>query len=142
MPSDQVGASDTIALLQTRIRDLEAVLNQNNAALALAFRLPPAHANLFGLLLSLPVVTHDAIQGRLEIATDPKIAIHRLRKRMKVWHEKLGLTGDDVLIHGQRHVGYWINPTMRPVVKRIVDEVTAERLPPEVIVEGSLPLAA
>jgi hypothetical protein len=130
---------DTIALLQTRVRDLEAVLNQNNAALALAFRLPPGHANLLGLLLSLPVVTPDAIQQRLEISTDPKIAIHRLRKRMKVWHERLGLVGDESLIQGQRHVGYWINPTMRPIVKRIVDDATAERrLPPEVTVEARI----
>jgi hypothetical protein len=140
MPGDSLATSDTIAVLQTRIRDLEAVLNQNNAALALAFRLPPAHANLFGLLLSLPVVTHDAIQQRLEIATDPKIAIHRLRKRMKVWHGRLGLKDGDVLIHGQRHVGYWIAPTMRPIVKAIVDKANAERLPPEVMEE--LPAAA
>jgi hypothetical protein len=132
-------ASDKIALLQTRVRDLEAVLNQNNAALALAFRLPPAQANLFGLLLSLPVVTHEAIQHRLEIATDPKIAIHRLRKRLRPWHARLGIAEGGTLIHGQRHVGYWIEPTMRPAVKAIVDAATSERnggLPPEV------PLAA
>jgi hypothetical protein len=136
MATEHEGASDTIALLQTRVRDLEAVLNQNNAALALTFHLPPAHANLFGLLLSVPVVTHDAIQHRLEIATDPKIAIHRLRKRLKAWHARLGLEEDAILIHGRRHVGYWVEATMRPAIRRLVEGATAERLPHEVITEG------
>lgn len=130
------GVSDTIALLQTRVRDLEAVLNQNNAALALAFHLPPAHANLFGLLLSVPVVTHDAIQHRLEIATDPKIAIHRLRKRLKRWHARLGLDENATLIHGRRHVGYWVDATMRPIIRKWVESTTSEKLPPQVTQEG------
>lgn len=127
---------DTLALLQTRVRDLESVLNQNNAGISLTFQLTPAIANLLGLLLSLPLVTPEAIQHRLEIATDPKIAIHRLRKRLLVWHLPLEVKPGAQIVQGRRHVGYWIEPEMKAKMRAQIQKATealtstpAERLP-------------
>jgi hypothetical protein len=123
-------ADDTIAVLKSRVRDLEAVLNQNNVDIALAFRLTPALANLLGLLLAVPLVTPDAIQHRLEIATDPKVAIHRLRNMLKPWAPKLNVAPSEVLIQGRRHVGYWIEPNVKERMKAFVG--AAAGLPAEV----------
>lgn len=115
---------DMLALLQTRVRDLEAVLNQNNSGIALTFQLTPAIANLLGLLLSLPLVTPEAIQHRLEIATDPKIAIHRLRKRLLVWHLPLDVPEGGQIVQGRRHVGYWIDPAMKTKMRAQITKAT------------------
>jgi hypothetical protein len=40
------------------------------------------------------------------------------------------------LIHGRRHVGYWVEATMRPTIRRLVETITSERLPHQVIQEG------
>jgi len=134
-------ADDTIAVLKSRVRDLEAVLNQNNVDIALAFRLTPALANLLGLLLAVPLVTPDAIQHRLEIATDPKVAIHRLRNVIKDWAPKLG-TGSEVLIQGRRHVGYWIEPSIKERMKAFVAAAAETQLPAQVTAEPELVEAA
>jgi hypothetical protein len=111
-PSD----NEEIAALKARIRDYEAVLNQNNLHLAVTFNLTPAISNILGLLLALPVVTPDAIQHRLEIATDPKVAIYKLRQMLAPWHSKLGVGEKDLLIHGRRLVGYWLEPSVKEAI--------------------------
>ena len=121
---------EMLALLQTRVRDLEAVLNQNNAGIALTFQLTPAIANLLGLLLSLPLVTPEAIQHRLEIATDPKIAIHRLRKRLAVWHAPLEVPEGGQIVQGRRHVGYWIAPDMKAKMRAQITKATEAAMKP------------
>lgn len=120
MTTEQLDTVDETAVLKARIHDLEAALNQNNVELAAAFRLTPALANLFGLLLSVPLVTPDIIQHRLEIATDSKVAIHRLRTILKAWAPKLGMSSTDVMIQGKRNVGYWIEPPLRERIKAFI----------------------
>ena len=127
MPDAVTDDADMLALLQGRVRDLEAVLHQNNAGVALSFQLTPALANLLGLLLSLPLVTPEAIQHRLEIATDPKIAIHRLRKRLRPWHAVLGYQPEDNIVQGRRHVGYWITPEVKACLRAYVENAIASK---------------
>jgi hypothetical protein len=121
------GASpDENAALRARIRDLETALNQKNLDIAVTFQLTPALANLLGVLLSLPLVTADTVQHRLEIVTDPKVAIHRLRKMLARWHGKLGLAADGVLIQGRRHVGYWIEPEHKALLNAAIERGSVE----------------
>lgn len=123
---DAGSTADSVAL-KARIRDLEATLNQKNLDIAVAFHLTPALANLLGLLLSMPLVTADTIQNRLEIVTDAKVAIHRLRKRMTRCYGRLGLAEGTILIQGRRHVGYWIEPTHKELLRSVVsNDVTQE----------------
>jgi hypothetical protein len=117
---------DESAVLQARIRDLEAALNQNNLDVAVAFQLTPALANLLGLLLSLPLVSADTIRHRLEIVTDPKVAIHRLRKALARWNSTLGLPDGDSLVKGRRHVGYWIEPEHKELLKSRIASVKSD----------------
>lgn len=97
--------------LKARVRDLEVALKQNDTSLMLAFNLTPAAGNLFGLLLSARVVTADTIQQGLEIATDAKVAIHRLRQQLKPW---------DITIHSRRGLGYWIDAETKARAKALM----------------------
>lgn len=91
---------DETLRLRERVRDLEAALGQNDNTLAVTFRLTPKLSNLLGLLLQLPNVTPEMIQHRLEIASDAKVAMHRLRVHLKSW---------GVVVHSRRHLGYWLD---------------------------------
>lgn len=82
-----------------RVADLETALEQSNSNLAVTFRLPPAMNKLLGLLIALPNVTSEMVHQRLEIATDAKVAVHRLRGLMKP---------HGIQIHSRRNLGYWI----------------------------------
>lgn len=115
-----IQGDNDIAVLQARVRDLETALNQNNLDIAVAFQLTPALANLLGILLALPLATTEIIQKRLEISTDPKVAIHRLRRMMSRWHERLALT--ETPIKGRRCVGYWIEPDVKEKLRAMVTQ--------------------
>jgi hypothetical protein len=96
------------ARLQARVNDLESALGQhNNGGLAARFGLTAKQSNLLGLLLAVECVTPDMIHQRLELATEAKVLVHRLRKHMRPF---------DVTIKGRRAVGYWLT---RPDKDRI-----------------------
>ena len=117
-----VSAEDEIATLQGRIKDLEAALGQKDHRLVLAFDLPPKLSDLLGLLLNSPVVSSLTIRQRLEIASDAKVAIYRLRKTMAKF---------DVAIHWRRGYGYWLDEATK---QRITEKVTsAQALPGETL---------
>ena len=122
MPTQFVPDTDEVAVLQERVSQLEAALNQNNLDIAVTFGLTPALSNLLGLLLALPLVTAEAIQEYLEIATDRKVAICRLRKCLKPWNNRLGLSPTDEIIQSQRYMGYWIEPKVKRRLKDFVYE--------------------
>ena len=104
--------------LRARIRDLEAALKQNDKSLAITFKLPPVLSNLLGLLLSVPIVTPEMVRQRLEITTDAKVAMHRLRNHLKPW---------DIKIHSRRNIGYWIEADDKHRIKAMLTpEVSAE----------------
>jgi hypothetical protein len=106
-----VSQDDVIASLQARIRDLEAALGLHNEKMALTFRLPPQRNQLLGLLLALPTVSEDTIQQRLELATDARVAVFRLRKHL----EPFG-----VVVSSRRHIGYWLEPDMKERVRQLI----------------------
>lgn len=95
-----------IAGLEARIRDLEGALQQRNKYLAATFKLTPALNKLLGLLLALPNVTSEMIRHRLEIATDAKVIIHRLRLHLNDWTDKRNERR--IVIESRRSLGYWI----------------------------------
>jgi hypothetical protein len=111
----RVNADDETATLRARVRDLEAVLGQNHEGITATFRLPPVLSNLFGLLLSLPNVTSEMIRQRLEIATDAKVAIHRLRTHLKDF---------DIEIQSRRNVGYWFDDATKVRIRALIAPAT------------------
>jgi hypothetical protein len=72
---------------------------------------------LLGCLLATPNVTSDMITVRLGIATDAKVAIHRLRDVLKP---------HGIPIQGRRGVGYWLEPADKEKVRSITQRVTAD----------------
>lgn len=98
---------DELVQAKARIRDLEFALGQNDHSIALAYNLTPKLSDLFGLLIALPVVTSEMIRQRLEIATDAKVAIHRLRHNLPA----------DVKVHGRRGFGYWLDEATKAEIK-------------------------
>jgi hypothetical protein len=102
---------DEVTQLRARVKDLEAALSQNDHTLALAYNLPPRLSDLLGLLLNLPVVSSEMIRQRLEIATDAKVAIHRLRKH---------LTPYGIKVEGRRGFGYWLSEDTKEAIRAVV----------------------
>jgi hypothetical protein len=111
-----------VAALQARILDLEAALRQNDANLIATFHLPEQLANIFGLLMSLPLVTADMLQQRLELVADAKVSIYRLRLHMAEY---------GVTIHSRRTVGYWLDNETKD---RVRDRVAANFAPKQATV--------
>jgi len=105
--------------MEARIRDLEGALCQNNLELAVTFQLTPALANILGLLISLPLVSGETIEHRLELSPSPKVAVHRLRRALSQWQGILEL-GDEPLIKGRRCVGYWIEPEHKEKLRQLI----------------------
>lgn len=108
MPHDE-----ELERLQQRVKDLEGALGQNNELLAVTFKLTPVLNNLLGLLLALPNVTPEMIRQRLEIASDAKVGMHRLRKHL----EKFG-----VEIQSRRNLGYWLEDETKLKIRKLVAE--------------------
>ncbi len=102
MTEPQLTAQEENERLRLRIADLEKVLKQTNGSeLALAFHLPPVMEKLLGLLLAMPLVTGEMVERRLDISTQPKIAVYRLREYLK---------RHAVDVKCKRNVGWWIEP--------------------------------
>ncbi len=105
------------AALRARVKDLEAILGQNDKLLVVTFRLPPVLANILGLLMSQSLVTSEMLEDRLNVR-DAKAAMHRLRKALMPW---------GVVIDSGRHIGYWIEPE----VKKEIDLLLTSRVTEE-----------
>jgi len=111
-----MSSNEEVATLNARIKDLETTLGLRNEKLTVTFRLTPSQSKLLGLLLVLPHVTPDMVRQRLEIATDPKVAFHRLRQHLLPW---------DIFIKSRRNVGYWLEDDMKVRVKTLLVEAGA-----------------
>jgi hypothetical protein len=119
--------TDTIESLRIRIleledenEDLKRMLGQKDRRYDVAFNLPRAQARLLGLFMTVPVVTKEMVEERLGIATNARVAIHRLRQ---------SLYSHEVFIKAQVGVGYWLTPEMKARVKAKVEAVGV--IPPE-----------
>jgi hypothetical protein len=91
-------------------------LHQRDEDFALVFDLPPKLGDLLGLLYTMPVVSKETIVNRLEIATDAKAAVYRLRKLV----EK-----HNIEIVGRREYGYFLTDSSRDIVRRRLLSVSA-----------------
>lgn len=111
---------DEAAVLQGRIKDLEAALMIGSKAIGATFLLPPRLADILGILITQPVVTTDVMQTRLSLASEPKVAMHRLRKHMA----KYGIK-----INSRNRVGYWIDDESKQQLRAMIEAKTAPREP-------------
>lgn len=114
MKAAKMDKSEEIEVLESRIRDLEALLRQNDHRTMVAYRLTPVLNNIFGLLLSQELVMPEMIEHRLELTGDAKVAMYRLRQHMKPY---------GVEIHSTRKVGYWLDPETKDKVRRTLDAI-------------------
>lgn len=101
------------AKLRARVAELEAVIGRANSDIAAAFKLPPAMNRLFSLLLAVPFVTSDMVTGRLNIATDVKVAMFRLRRMLEPY---------DIKVHARRYIGYWIDQSDKARIRAMLEE--------------------
>lgn len=108
-----------IAALKAQIKELEDLLGLHDDNLGVVFRLPVSLTKLMGLLMSVPNVTPDMIQQRLMIATDAKVAIHRLRTHLEEWQ---------VEIRSRRALGYWFDDETKKKIRAIVTSKVAPGL--------------
>jgi hypothetical protein len=117
----QNDSNEEVDKLRLKVRDLELALGQGNDNLAVTFRLTPVLNNLMGLLLTLPTVTPETIRQRLEIAADPKVAIHRLRKHIEPWGIK---------IRSRRNLGYWLEDEDKAKIKAFLANTLEQKAAP------------
>jgi hypothetical protein len=108
------------AELKQRNHDLETALGLHDDHLGVIFKLPKSLTQLLGLLVAVPNVTPDMIQQRLMIATDAKVAMHRLRQAMEPFYTELGVTPTAGLIQSRRGLGYWIDSSVKDRIKSMV----------------------
>lgn len=111
-----------LAVANSRIADLEKALGLNDDNLGVAFRLSTSLCSLLGCLLSTPNVTPEMITLRLNIATDAKVAIHRLRAVLKD-HGIIRPDGTSV-IQSRRGLGYWLAPEDKDKINAVTLGVT------------------
>lgn len=84
--------------------------------LQMEYDLSPSLAKLMLLLIENKVVTANMIEHDFKIATDAKIAIHRLRRR---------LIPSGIEILSRRDVGYWLPISVKEAIeKRVFKQMT------------------
>ena len=121
--------SEDIHELKEKIRILEDALGQHDASYNLAFALPNKLGRILALLMSTPYVDGDTIEARLSIATPAKLAIMRLRRKLKPY---------GVEVKSQYALGYYLTPESKEKVRKRIAafqaEAPVEELPQ--VVEG------
>lgn len=75
------------------------------------FGLTQQQARLLALLMEVPVASGFDIQRRANMSTEAKVAIHRLRARMKLY---------GVEIKAKRYYGFWLEPDQKAKVKELM----------------------
>jgi hypothetical protein len=107
MKTPIVNTERDVVELKARVAQLEHALAQNDDFIVHLFNLPPALANLFGLLLTKPFVSTQLAQYEMKVVAHAQVSIHRLRARLS----PLGIE-----IHTRRKIGWYL------------DDVTKERV--------------
>jgi hypothetical protein len=98
---------ELVAGLRARIKSLERTLGHNDLSLAMAYHLTPQLNNLLGLLMAQPIVTDDMVRDN-RIATQPKVALNRLRKHLKSY---------GVLVQRKRILGFWLDNDTKETIR-------------------------
>ncbi len=97
-----------------RIHELENQLQAKNAGhenYIMPFGLTQQQAKLLAVLMEVPVADNHMLQQRAKMGTEAKVAIHRLRARMKLY---------DVEIKAKRYYGFWLDPDQKAKVKELM----------------------
>lgn len=96
-----------------RIKELETLLEQKEHVgyehYIRPFKLTQQQAKLLALLMDNPVASAHTIQRG--ISTEAKVAIHRLRQRMKEY---------DVRISAKRYYGFWLDEAEKAKVQKLM----------------------
>lgn len=79
--------------------------------LRLVFHLTPQETNLMLLLMTMKYVSPELIYERLNVATEVRVAMYRLRK---------ALTKKGIDIESKRSFGYWLSDESKEKVHAII----------------------
>lgn len=101
--------------LREKVRELQSALKLNDPSIQTTFRLTPAVADIFGLLMAVQRVTPEMVSQRLGLASDPKVAMHRVRKAVKPF---------GIEVESKRHIGYWLDPETKHRVNQMLEGVS------------------
>lgn len=104
----------TVQDKDARIHELEGLLQDQHMGhehYIMPFGLTQQQAKLLALLMEVPVASADIIQRRIKMSTEAKVAIHRLRARMKLY---------GVTINAKRFYGFWLDPEEKIKVKGLM----------------------
>jgi hypothetical protein len=77
-----------------------------------AFNLPPTLARLLVIMLEGNIVTADEIANKYKIATEGRMAIHRLRSYLE---------GYGIEIKNKRSLGYWLDLDTQKKILELVE---------------------
>jgi hypothetical protein len=75
------------------------------------FKLTQQQAKILALLMEMPVASADIIQRRVKMSTEAKVAVHRLRNRMKDY---------GVTINARRFYGFWLEADEKAKIKELM----------------------
>jgi hypothetical protein len=91
---------------------MDAVTEQiGHESYILPFKLTQQQAKILCLLMEVPVADAHAISRRTGMSTEAKVAVHRLRNRMKEY---------GVTISAKRYYGFWLEPDQKAKVKELM----------------------
>lgn len=96
-----------------RIMELEEQLRLDHEKYMRPFNLTQQQAKLLALLMDVPVASAETIRTRVDMSTEAKVAVHRLRARLEPYQ---------IAIQGRRFHGFWLEPTEKQKVKDTIDE--------------------
>ncbi len=81
-------------------------------ALITTFRVSQPFGALLELLLRKPLVTHEVIRQEVELVTEAKVLMYRLR---------VVLDEHSIELQNQKAVGWWLNPPEKQKIKELVE---------------------
>ena len=113
------GVSSEVMQLRQRLDTALSALGLSDNNLGSIFKLPQSSARLLGLLMALPNITADMAQQQLEITTNAKVAIHRLRQELELWCEEAKV--DYILtVRSRRTLGYWLDAETKGRIRALI----------------------
>ena len=102
----------------TRKGTAAMLTEEQRQSIVLTYKLTPAMARIFELLLTTPIATNRMIHDLVE--TPAKITIYRLRNQLQ---------GTTITIQKRNRVGYWIDPATKQHILKMLEGNTKYVLP-------------
>ena len=94
-----------------RIQELEGLLKPGHEQYIMPFGLTQQQAKLLAVLMEVQVADNHLLQSRAKMGTEAKVAVHRLRARMKTY---------GVTISGKRYRGFWLDDEQKALVRSLM----------------------